>query len=44
MGEVGWGLNDEGALSFYFTKVEGKCLVEVVWYVSGGEIKVEEEG
>lgn len=41
--EVGWGLDDGRALSFYLTKVEGRYLREVAWYVCRGEIKVEEE-
>jgi hypothetical protein len=42
-GEVGWGFDARGCLSLYVACVREKKLVEGVYYVGEGEIKIEGE-
>ncbi|KAB2100588.1 hypothetical protein AG0111_0g10807 [Alternaria gaisen] len=41
--EIGWGFDADGCLSLYGTFVIEKKLKEKVWYVTTGEIKLEDE-
>jgi hypothetical protein len=43
-GEVGWGLDEGGCVSFYKTSVVDKKLREQTWYVEKGTVKLENEG
>jgi hypothetical protein len=41
--EIGWGFDADGCLSLYGTFIIEKKLKEKVWYVTTGEIKLEDE-
>lgn len=42
-GEIAWGFDADGCLSFYCARVERNSLVERVWYVVRDEVKIEVE-